>query len=139
VVFLEQLCLRLLFFYNHTRYVINLYCIRFKRQTIFNFLIICLETNKQRLQHGFSACINKTTTNTTHAVNNDNNDNMMLHQEPQVLPQQTPLNVAAQPIVEQEALNGQLEDVEVKDDNEYPNSDNNNKDNNSNTVNWLDH
>ena len=64
---------------------------------------------------------------------------MKLHQEPQAPPQQTPLDVATQPIVEKESLNGQLEDVEVKDDNEDPHSDNNNKGNDNNTVNWLDH
>ena len=36
-------------------------------------------------------------------------------------------------------MNGQLEDVEVKDDNEDPDSDNNDKGNNNNTVNWLDY
>ena len=63
----------------------------------------------------------------------------MLHQEPQAPPQQTPLDVAAQPIIEWEALNGQLENVEVKDDNKDPDSDNNDKGNNNNTVNWLNH
>ena len=74
-----------------------------------------------------------------HAVNNDNNGNMMLHQEPQTPPQETPLDAAAQPIVEQEALNCQLEDVEVKDDNKDPDSDNNDKADNNNSVDQLDH
>ena len=74
-----------------------------------------------------------------HAVNNNNNSNMMINQEAQAPSQQTPLDAAAQPIVEQEALNGQLEDVEAKDDNKDRDSDNNNKDNDINTMNWLNH
>ena len=63
---------------------------------------------------------------------------MMLPQEPQAPPQQTMLDAVAQPIVEQEALNGQLEDVKAKDDNEDSDSDNNDEDDNNNAVNWLD-
>ena len=64
---------------------------------------------------------------------------MVRNQEPQAPPQQTPLVAATQPIVDQEALNGQLEDVGANDDNKDRDSDNNNEDNNNNTVNWLDH
>ena len=62
---------------------------------------------------------------------------MVLNQEPQAPPQQTPLDAAAQPIVEEQALNGQLEDVEARDDNEDPDSDNNDEDNDNNAMNWL--
>ena len=74
-----------------------------------------------------------------HNNNDNNNVNMMMHKEPQAPHQQMPLDAAAQPIVEQEALNGRLEDIEVKDDNKDRDSDNNNKDKDNNAVNWLNH
>ena len=64
---------------------------------------------------------------------------MVRNQEPQAPPQQTPLVAATQPIVDQEALNGQLEDVGANDDNKDRDSDNNNKDDNNNAVNCPDH
>ena len=70
---------------------------------------------------------------------NNNNNNMMLHKEQQVPHQQMPLNAAAQHIVQQEALNDQLEDIEAKYDNKDPDSDINNEDNSNNAVNWPDH
>ena len=74
-----------------------------------------------------------------HAVENDDNGNMVRNQEPQAPPQQTPLVAATQPIVDQEALNGQLEDVGANDDNNDRDSDNNNEDKDNNAMNWLDH
>ena len=50
-----------------------------------------------------------------------------------------PLVAVTQPIVDQEALNGQLEDVGANDDNKDQDSDNNNKDDNNNAVNCPDH
>ena len=41
-----------------------------------------------------------------HVVNDNNGGNMMLHQEPQAPPQQTPLDATAQPTLEEQALNG---------------------------------
>ena len=64
---------------------------------------------------------------------------MMLNQEQQAPLQQTPLDATAQPIVEKEALNGQLEDIEAKDDNKDRDSDNNNEGKDNSTVNWLNH
>ena len=52
--------------------------------------------------------------------------------------QQMLLDAAAQPIGEQEALNGRLENIEAKDDNKDQDSDNNDKGDESNIVNWLD-
>ena len=74
-----------------------------------------------------------------HVVDDIDGGNMMLHKEPQAPHQQMLLDAAVQPIVEQEALNGRLEDIEVKDDNKDRDSDNNNKDNDINTMNWLNH
>ena len=63
-------------------------------------------------------------------VDDIDSSNIMLHQEQQAPPQQAPL-------VEEQALNDQLEDIETRDDNEDPDSDNNDGDNDNNTINWL--
>ena len=55
----------------------------------------------------------------------------MLHKEPQAPPQQAPL-------IEEQALNGQLEDIEARDNHKDPDIDNNDKNNDNNAMNWLD-
>ena len=74
-----------------------------------------------------------------HNNDNDNDGNMMMHKGAQAPHQQTPLHAAAQHIVQQEALNGQLEDIEAKDDNKDPDSDNNDKNIYKNGVIWPSH
>ena len=77
-------------------------------------LLFAMETKNDREINGTAESKKK---RSYEEIATADNGNMVRNQEPQAPPQQTPQVAATQPIVDEEALNGQLEDVGANDDN----------------------